>query len=103
MTILNYILAAFILTLSILVWHYQDAAASVRYQMEIYQSQIEEMENQATEMTARFETAHQQSLDEMKQVQNRSKEIMNTSIPPDCESAIKFGRDQAKRFTSLSR
>jgi uncharacterized membrane protein (DUF106 family) len=103
MTILNSILATLVLGFSILIWYYRDIAVTYQYRMETYQSQVEAMKKEATAMTQRFEIARQQSLEEMRHVQDRSKEIMDTKIPPDCESAIKFGRDQAKRFASISR
>jgi len=41
-----------------------------------------------------------QSLEDMRRIQEASKKVMDAKIPPGCEAAIKFGKEQAKKFTS---
>lgn len=84
-------------------WYSHNIAVTERYKSEAYRLQIEAIKNEAAAMTQRFEIARKKSLEEMRHIQDKSKEIMDTKIPPDCESAIKFGRGQAKRFVSISK
>lgn len=103
MSTLNIVMTVFIIILGAGVWYYSDQATTYQYWMQIYQIQLEAMKNEAVLAEARFEKARKQSLNEMQQVQNKSKEIMNTHIAPGCESAIKFGREQAKILAAISK
>ena len=65
-----------------------------------YQTQINTIMAESQEEIRRYEDARKQAQFEMNQIQGETRKVLATRVPKDCNKAMAWGINEARRFAS---